>query len=259
MFDNDETVQKYVRAGKARLVQGDALVKEDVKRAWTVAQGDDDRPVDFLVFTVGKSYFPPAPLFDLMYTCLTGGTPQFKPTKGFVVSPPNLVTKSFLNCLETLLTPHPNIIAISSMGLTRVSHKKLPLLLKPVYSYLLTIPHADKCGMEEVLAHCAGWEWKTEDSPGAEVLGADWKASANLPAPGSLKSVVVLRPALLTEGACRADTREPSSTSGGPYKAEEGDLAGGWTVSRKDVAHFMVEGVIRQWTEWEGKRVSIAY
>lgn len=131
-------------------------------------------------------------------------------------------------------------------------------MLKPFYSYLLSVPHADKCGAEEVLAYCAGWEWETEDSPGTEVLGGDWKASADLPAPGSLKNVVVVRPALLTDGACRADTREPSTTSGGAYKVQEGDLAGRWTVSRKDVAHFVVE-VVRRWDEWEGKRVSIAY
>lgn len=56
MFDGDEAIQKYVTAGKARLVQGDALVKEDVERAWAAAQGDDGKPVDFLVFTVGKSH-----------------------------------------------------------------------------------------------------------------------------------------------------------------------------------------------------------
>ena len=66
MFDNDETIQKYVRSGKARLVQGDALVKADVKRAWGAAQGDDQKPVDFLIFTVGKlHHFPLAPFFDL--------------------------------------------------------------------------------------------------------------------------------------------------------------------------------------------------
>jgi hypothetical protein len=259
VFDNDETIQNYVRAGKGRLVQGDALVKDDVKRGWTAAQGDDNKSVDFLVFTVGKlHYFSLALVRSHAYRS-TGGTPYFKLTKGFVISPPNLVTQSLLNCLETLPSPHPNIIAISSAGITRIGHKKLPLMLKPLYSYLLAVMHADKCGVEEVLAYCAGWEWKTEDSPGAEVLGGDWKASGDLPAPGSLKSVVVIRPALLTDGACRADTWEPSSMSGGPYKAKEGDLAGRWTVSRMDVAHFVVEEVVRRWDQWEGKRVSIAY
>ncbi|KAH0826898.1 hypothetical protein J3R83DRAFT_4489 [Lanmaoa asiatica] len=240
VFSNDETIQNYVRAGKARLIQGDALVKGDVKRAWTAAQGDDGEPVDFLVFTVG-------------------GTPRFELTKGFVISPLNLVTQSLFNCLETLPTPHPNIITISSIGLTRAGHRKLPFLLKPVYSYLLPVPHADKCGAEEVLAHCAGWEWATEDSPGPELLAGDWKSSVDLPAPGTLKNVVVVRPALLTDGACRGDTWEPSSISGGPYKVKEGDITGPWTVSRKDVAHFLVESVVRNWDEWKGKRVSIAY
>lgn len=54
-FANDQAIQTFVTSGKARLVQGDALVKEDVQRAWTEAgKGDDNRPVDLLVFTVGE-------------------------------------------------------------------------------------------------------------------------------------------------------------------------------------------------------------
>ena len=78
MFDNDEIIRKYVRAGKARLVQGDALVKGDVKRVWTAAQGDDNKPVDFLVFTVGEfklHHFSFAPLFDLTRTLDRWDTP----------------------------------------------------------------------------------------------------------------------------------------------------------------------------------------
>ena len=82
MFDNDETVQKYIRAGKARLVQGDALVKDDVKGAWTAAQGDDGKPVDFLVFTVGKlHHFSPAPFLDLTRTARQAGHPIFSSPK----------------------------------------------------------------------------------------------------------------------------------------------------------------------------------
>lgn len=32
-FANDQAIQTFVTSGKARLVQGDALVKEDVQRA----------------------------------------------------------------------------------------------------------------------------------------------------------------------------------------------------------------------------------
>jgi hypothetical protein len=58
VFDQDETIQSYAKKGKARLIQGDALVKDDVSRAWSEAeQGDDNRPVDFLLFTVGAYLF----------------------------------------------------------------------------------------------------------------------------------------------------------------------------------------------------------
>lgn len=58
IFDNDESIQKYVRDGKARLVTGDALVKDDVRRAWAEASiGDDGNPVELLLFTLGKLGF----------------------------------------------------------------------------------------------------------------------------------------------------------------------------------------------------------
>lgn len=56
-FDNDETIQRYIEKGKARLVKGDVLIKDDVQRAWDeAAKGDDNKPVDLLVFSVGKSF-----------------------------------------------------------------------------------------------------------------------------------------------------------------------------------------------------------
>ncbi|EGN95910.1 hypothetical protein SERLA73DRAFT_187183 [Serpula lacrymans var. lacrymans S7.3] len=234
VFDDNQTIQKYVQQGKARLLKGDALIKEDVQRAWDeAAKGGDSRPVDFLLFTVG-------------------GTPGFKLTKGFVISPPNLVTQSLLNTMETLPTPHPKIITISSIGLTRDSHATLPLLLKPLYA-CLTVPHKDKCGAEEVVAHCAGWSWDERNSPGTEILGEGW--ADRVPAKGQMENIVVVRPALLTDGECRADKEAKKPA----YRVESGDIDGSWTVSRKDVSHFLVEGVVKHWDEWRGKCVSIAY
>lgn len=235
VFEQDKTIQTYVKEGKARLIQGDALVKNDVRRAWSEAQADDTRPVDFLIFTVG-------------------GTPHFSLTKGFTVSPPNLVTQCLVNTLETLPSPHPKIITISSIGLTHASHKLLPLPLKPLYSYLLPAPHKDKCGAEELIAHCAGWKWDARDSAGDEILGVNW--TNRVPDAGELKGITVIRPALLTDGECRADVKGKGSEA---YRVKEGDLEGSWTVSRRDVAHFLVEGVMRHWQEWEGKCTSIAY
>ena len=33
----------------------------------------------------------------------------------------------------------------------------------------------------------------------------------------------------------------------------------GWTVSRRDVAHFIVDAVTNRWEEYGGRQVSIAY
>ncbi|KAG2124216.1 hypothetical protein DEU56DRAFT_597424 [Suillus clintonianus] len=238
VFDQDDVIQNYIKQGKARLIQGDALVKSDVRRAWSEAQhqqGDYTRPVDFLIFTVG-------------------GTPHFSLTKGFTFTPPNLVTQSLLNVLETLPSPHPKIVTISSTGHTQASHQSLPLPIKPLYSYLLSVPLKDKRGAEEAIAHSAGWTWEARDSAGEEISGADW--TDRIPNPGELKSVVVIRPAMLTDGKCRADIKSKGSEA---YRVKEGDWECGWTVSRRDVAHFLVEGVVRHWQEWEGKCVSVAY
>ena len=92
-----------------------------------------------------------------------------------------------------------------------------------------------------------------------DILGSGWKDS--LPEPGSMKDVVVIRPALLVDGECKADkVKAGKGKEAGkePYRVKEGDI-GGWTVSRKDVAHFVVEGALGDWQKWGGKCVSIAY
>lgn len=51
IFDSDSTIQSYVESGKAHLLKGDALVEDDVKRAWDKALTHG--PVDFLLSSVG--------------------------------------------------------------------------------------------------------------------------------------------------------------------------------------------------------------
>ncbi|CAA7270997.1 unnamed protein product [Cyclocybe aegerita] len=244
VFDADETIQKYIKAGKAHLVKGDALVKEDVQRVWDEA--GKHGPVDVLLFTVG-------------------GTPKFSFTKGFVIDPANLVTQSLFNALCTIPTsePQPRVITISSTGLTRTSHAKLPLPLKPFYGHFLALPHKDKVGAERLVAHCAGWSWNTKDDgePEDDIMGAkgdEWKKREGLPAEGSLKRALVIRPAFLTDGECKAEDEKEKKKGKPGYRVSEGEL-GGWTVSRKDVAHFVADAILNRWSEFENKRVNIAH
>ncbi|EAU88922.1 hypothetical protein CC1G_10568 [Coprinopsis cinerea okayama7 len=234
VFDTDDKVQKYIKEGKARLVKGDALVQSDVQGAWDEASKESK--VDVVIFTVG-------------------GTPKFSLTKGFVIEPANLVTQSLFNVLCVIFKHNPSaedqprIIAISSTGVTKASHDALPFALKPMYSYLLKVPHQDKIGAERLVAHCAGWEW-TSGEPAVEIMGgSDWKNREGLPKPGELKKILVIRPALLTDGECKC-----------VYRVSTGEV-GGWTVSRKDVAHFLVDAVLKEerWKEFENKIASIAY
>ena len=55
VFDNDEQMRPHVESGRAQLVQGDALVPDDVKAAWEKAT-DFGRAVDYVVFTLGQPY-----------------------------------------------------------------------------------------------------------------------------------------------------------------------------------------------------------
>lgn len=187
---------------------------------------------------------------------IPGGAPSFNLLKGFVINPENLVTQSLLNALCTMprTTPQPKIITISVVGVTQTSHNAVPFLLKPLYRYLLAVPRRDKAGAERVVSHCAGREWDTADSePSEEILGSDWKHRPGLPAEGTLKKVLVIRPTLLTDGPCLTESSEKE-----PYRVSEAEL-GGWNVSRKDVAHFVVDVVLNRWEEFENKVVNITY
>lgn len=133
--------------------------------------------------------------------------------------------------------------------------------MKPLYGYLLAAPHRDKVGAEKVVAHCAGWPWDKDDGDvGADIMGEGWEDTEGLPR-GTLTDIVVVRPAFLMDGPCKADTQAGTSKTGkgkDPYRVKEGDI-GGYIVGRKDVAHFLVEGVLAEWAQWKGKCISIAY
>ncbi|CDO70327.1 hypothetical protein BN946_scf184843.g16 [Trametes cinnabarina] len=56
---------------------------------------------------------------------------------------------------------------------------------------------------------------------------------------------------------CRGD--EAERTGKAPYRAVAGEIEGGYTVSRRDTAHFIVNGVLKDWEKWEGKGVVLVY
>ncbi|KAF7361643.1 NAD(P)-bd-dom domain-containing protein [Mycena venus] len=237
-FDGDATIQKYVMSGHARLVKGDAGSEADTQRAW-----DQAGIVDAVIFTVGTY-------------------PSFSITKGLVQTPPDLCTQCILNVLCTMPTyanaPQPKLVVLSSIGLGPAAHKALPTLLKPLYGVALAVAHRDKIGMERAIGHCAGWSWdpKTDGEVPSDFLANGWTERKGLPPRGTLRHALIIRAGLLTDGDCVAD--KVAGTGKKSYRVSEQEL-GGYTISRKDAAHLIVDALTRRWNEFDNRRVNTTY
>ncbi|KXN91467.1 hypothetical protein AN958_00729 [Leucoagaricus sp. SymC.cos] len=243
VFENDTVVQKYISTNKARLVKGDALVRSDVQNVWSTATSDS--PVNVVLCTIGFS-----------------GSPSFSILKGIQINPPNLVTAALLNLFATMPSStreiSPQIVVVSSTGVNRKSRAAAPIPLRPLYGYLIQKPLEDKLGAERVIHSLGGWDWDpTVPEPTEHILDPNWQAMDGMPKPGTLKNAVIIRPALLHDGECLAD-KAPGGKA--PYRVGEGEV-GGWSVSRRDVGHFIYELVTdpAQWAKFNNKQVSIAY
>jgi hypothetical protein len=203
----------------------------------------------------------------MMSHCCTGGDPKFSFTKGFYITPANLVTQCLLNALCTLPAnqrtqqSQPRIVVITSVGITASSHAALPFLLKLLFRFLLPVPHTDKVGAERVIAHVSGWTWDEANAtePGDDIMGSDWRNREGLPPAGSLKRFLVVRPSFLTNGECIADSEEYKSGSAKvPYRVSEEDFYA-WTISRKDAAHFIAQAILSKWDEFNNKIINLGY
>ncbi|KAG9126085.1 hypothetical protein FRC07_004959 [Ceratobasidium sp. 392] len=88
--------------------------------------------------------------------------------------------------------------------------------------------------------------------------GEDSATTAKLGSGGWLdaKHTLVVKPAALMRRRCRGDKEQGSAV---PYRIQE-EWNGGWTISKRDVAHFIVERALGgEWTNWCGRKVRIAY
>lgn len=139
----------------------------------------------------------------------------------------------------------PRLIAVTTTGATQASHDALPFGMKGFYSYALRQPHADKLGMERLLQHAMGKPWVEKVEPDEEILPSGWRTE--YPEAGWLPRIVVVRPAFLTNGEEK-----------GIYRASTEEFAS-WTVSRRDVAHFVGKRLLAEWGAWSGKIVNVGY
>ncbi|QRV95038.1 NAD(P)H-binding family protein [Ceratobasidium sp. AG-Ba] len=215
-IESDAALSLYIADGRLKLARGDGVNEADVQQAWNMAKEDGE--VDAVYFGIG-------------------GEPEFKFTKGFIVSPGDLTERCMtvlLSVIQSSTTPstRPKLVTITSNGLDRRTKSLLPLPLKLMYSWLLHVPHLDKIQQENAVKRAAGWEG-----------GEGWLGAQN---------VVIVRPSMFTSGECAADKKDDA------YRIGEG-LKSAWTVSRADVGHFVAEKVPEDWGTWAGKAWVISY
>ncbi|KAG8992126.1 hypothetical protein FRB90_001081 [Tulasnella sp. 427] len=184
---------------------------------------------------------------------LPGGTsPQFSLTKGFYMTPANLCTISFLNTLSAYPSsqPKPRIIALSSIGVTAASHAKTALPVR-VFFKMITVPHLDKLGVHRIAAFASGRQWPAENNKllgdPNDLLPQDWQTKVVEGSWGP-DNVTVIQAALLTDGV---ETKK--------YRTGENELTGLYTISRRDVAHFITDDLLKNWSNYQGGELSVGY
>ncbi|KZF23325.1 hypothetical protein L228DRAFT_237903 [Xylona heveae TC161] len=172
-----------------------------------------------------------------------GGIPKFTPNPlRPTLDDPHIcedAMNKILEAISTILTKNPSLrkpllAAISTTGTTDF-RRDVPVLMLPLYHWLLPIPHADKRAMEDAMV----------------------KASSGDNAP--LGGFVVVRASLLTDGASkgtqqiRVGWELPDGSGEGP--------AIGYTISRSDVGGWLFEKLVatEHRDEWAGKLVTLTY
>ncbi|KAA1479488.1 hypothetical protein DENSPDRAFT_934655 [Dentipellis sp. KUC8613] len=221
VFDGDAAMQQYINDGKARIVKGDALSREDVARGWTAAA--QDGPVDVLLCTVS-------------------------------ITPNCLCTGSLLAVLSTLPRDQPGalprIVVTTNMG--TYTHPGL-------YGYSMDFACShlyrfwDKMGAEFLLLRAQG-RLEERNMGMADVLKRDWAATEGLCEEGALPELVNVRTPAVT------DAEAPGARRGYTYTVHIGDAirADSDAVRMGDVGHFIAERLLGgEWESCKGKTVSI--
>lgn len=140
--------------------------------------------------------------------------------------------KLVLDALRSLQASTPPVLlVISTTGVDADGPRDVPWLLRPLYTWLLAVPHDDKRLMEQAVRDAARDE--------------------------HLVKPVTLRASLLTDG----DECPPEQVRAAAYEPSDAVCPViGYTISRKDVGAFIFREVISTTdSPWLGKTVSVSY
>ncbi|KAF2156791.1 hypothetical protein K461DRAFT_309037 [Myriangium duriaei CBS 260.36] len=199
------------------IVKGNAKNKDEVKNLLREAE---HKVVDRVLFGVG-------------------GKPSLAFTWSlFTIDDPTVCGSSMAALLaalselaqESTTATRPQVTAISTTGITH-GPRDVPILLVPLYHWLLAKPHVDKHQMEDLLRSAS--------------------SQAN-PNQTGLSSASIVRPTLLVDG--------PGTGLGGVKAGTESHPALGYTIARKDVGLWIYENLlVDKDTVWKGESASLTY
>ena len=143
--------------------------------------------------------------------------------------------RTILSALRRLPSaPKPVIVALSTTGISSRA-RDVPILMKPLYHWLLAVPHKDKEQMEKLLL--------------AEMARPTQERT--------IKNFVIVRPSLLTDGLRRGSNK----VRVGEETVDAARPAVGYTISRDDVGGWIFDELLhgRKWDKFCGSLVSITY
>ncbi|KAF2730515.1 hypothetical protein EJ04DRAFT_515233 [Polyplosphaeria fusca] len=218
-----------------------------MNRRLKIHQGDAKSPVD-----VSKALVSPTNnkvLVDIIHTSI-GAYPrfQFSIFQPFPLTDPTICESgmaALFSAIDQLSTEgttgnrvgqKPLLITISATASRNLWHSlPLPLFTAPLYAWLLSSPQTDKLKMEELLCADGG---------------------------AHLRSFVIIRPAILTDGVERGIESVRVGWEWGVDDVGRDNMgpgpAKGWTIGRRDLGAWVFKKVLVE-GGWEGKCVSLCY
>ena len=152
-------IKEDITQSKLVIIQGNAKDQEAVSK---VLVDESGKVADKIIFGIGthSSHFPSRPYSKLIQplTPTPGGTPKLTPNPLKPTLDDPVVCQSsmstILSSVRAIFTSpsyhgqaRPLVTAISTTGMS--AKRDIPLLMIPLYHWLLAVPHADKKVMEE--------------------------------------------------------------------------------------------------------------
>ena len=136
-------------------------------------------------------------------------------------------TKNILQAMRDLhLENNSHLVVMATTGISD-GPQDVPLLMRPMYHYMLALPHADKKAVEQLVVKAAE-EGKT------------------------FSGYTVVRPSFLTDGKSKGMSKIRVGNEEHP--------AIGYTISRDDVGLWMYEELLKvDATKWNGEKASITH